>query len=114
MKPAAPVTTAFTADKVGPPGRWIASASYPVSLMSRFEAWLANSNTGVTVRGFPEGTRTAKDAARGVGWEVGQIVKSLGFVAGGKPAGALRSGANRLDEKRVAARQGENRARTEP
>jgi prolyl-tRNA editing enzyme YbaK/EbsC (Cys-tRNA(Pro) deacylase) len=33
---------------------------------------------------------------------VGQIVKSLVFVAGGRPVVALVSGANRLDERRLA------------
>ncbi len=42
-----------------------------------------------------------------MGCEVGQIVKSLVFVAGGKPVVALVSGANRLDERRLAALTGE-------
>ena len=65
--------------------------------MARFEDY------GITVRRFPEGTRTAVDAARAVGCEVGQIVKSLVFVAGGTPVVALVSGANRLDEARLGA-----------
>ncbi len=75
--------------------------------MRRFEAWLAANNAAITVKGFPQGTRTAKDAARAVGCEVGQIVKSLVFVAGGKPVIALVSGANRLDEARLATLAGE-------
>jgi prolyl-tRNA editing enzyme YbaK/EbsC (Cys-tRNA(Pro) deacylase) len=71
--------------------------------MNRFEAWLADSGIGVAVKQFPSGTRTAGDAARAVGCEVAQIVKSLVFVAGGKPVVALVSGANRLDEGRLAA-----------
>ncbi len=71
--------------------------------MSRFEAWLADSGVGVAVKQFPAGTRTASDAARAIGCEVGQIVKSLVFVAAGKPVVALVSGANRLDETRLAA-----------
>ena len=70
--------------------------------MDRFEQWLASTDFGVSVRRFPEGTRTATDAARAVGCEVGQIVKSLVFVAGGRPVVALVSGANRLDERRLA------------
>jgi len=69
----------------------------------RFEAWLATSSSGVRVREFPEGTRTAVDAARAVGCELGQIVKSLVFLAAGKPVVALVSGSNRLDERRLAA-----------
>jgi prolyl-tRNA editing enzyme YbaK/EbsC (Cys-tRNA(Pro) deacylase) len=71
--------------------------------VSRFEEWLAGTDFGVTVRKFPEGTRTATDAARAVGCEVGQIVKSLVFVAGGRPVVALVSGGNRLDEGRFGA-----------
>ena len=75
--------------------------------LNRFEAWLASTDFGVTVREFPAGTRTAVDAARAVGCDLGQIVKSLVFVAGGKPVVALVSGANRLDEKRLATVAGE-------
>jgi len=72
-------------------------------VVSRFEEWLAGADLGVNVRKFSEGTRTAADAARAVGCDVGQIVKSLVFVAGGRPVVALVSGANRLDEGRLAA-----------
>jgi prolyl-tRNA editing enzyme YbaK/EbsC (Cys-tRNA(Pro) deacylase) len=71
--------------------------------VNRFESWLAGTNTGLAVKEFPEGTRTAADAARAVGCEVGQIVKSLVFVAGGRAVVALVSGANRVDEKRLGA-----------
>ena len=71
--------------------------------MNRFEDWLATSGVGVEVKRFPESTRTAGDAAQAVGCELGQIVKSLVFVAGGRPVVALVSGANRLDEERLAA-----------
>lgn len=71
--------------------------------MNRFETWLASTDFGVSVRKFPEGTRTAIDAARAVGCEVGQIVKSLVFVAAGRPVVVLVSGANRLDERRMAS-----------
>ncbi|TMG68421.1 MAG: YbaK/EbsC family protein [Chloroflexi bacterium] len=78
-----------------------------VGALNRFESWLASTDLSVTVKEFPQGTRTAVDAARAVGCDVGQIVKSLVFVAGGKPVVALVSGANRLDEKRLAAVAGE-------
>ena len=45
----------------------------------------------VEVWRFPEGTATAPDAARAIGCEVGQIVKSLVFVADGRPVAALTS-----------------------
>jgi prolyl-tRNA editing enzyme YbaK/EbsC (Cys-tRNA(Pro) deacylase) len=46
---------------------------------------------------FPEGTKTAQAAARAVGCDVGQIVKSLVFMADGRPLVALTSGRNRAD-----------------
>ncbi len=75
--------------------------------MNRFEAWLADADAGIAVKEFPAGTRTAIDAARAVGCELGQIVKSLVFVAGGRPVVALVSGPNRLDERRLSALAGE-------
>lgn len=63
------------------------------------------------VRRFPEGTKTAQDAARAIGCEVAQIVKSLVFVAGGRPVLALTSGANRVDTGRLAALAGAAEAR---
>ena len=75
--------------------------------MRRFEAWLSEADAGVTIKEFPEGTRTAADAARAVGCDVGQIVKSLVFIAGGKPVVALMSGANRVDERRLGELAGQ-------
>ncbi len=60
----------------------------------------------VTPREFPGGTRTAEDAARAVGCELGQIVKSLAFVVDGAVVMALMAGTNRLDESRLAAAAG--------
>ena len=75
--------------------------------VTRFEAWLADSGIGIAIKQFPQGTRTAGEAASAVGCEVGQIVKSLVFVAAGRPVVALVSGANRLDEKRLATVAGQ-------
>ena len=58
---------------------------------------------------FDETTRTASDAANAIGCEVAQIVKSLLFVVGDQPVVALVSGANRLDEARLAALCGTSR-----
>jgi prolyl-tRNA editing enzyme YbaK/EbsC (Cys-tRNA(Pro) deacylase) len=57
----------------------------------------------IELRRFPEGTRTAVDAARAVGCDVGQIVKSLVFVAGDQPVLVLVSGADRADPDRLSA-----------
>jgi Cys-tRNA(Pro) deacylase len=60
----------------------------------------------IDVRRFPEGTRTAADAARAVGCDVAQIVKSLVFVDGDRPVVALVSGANRVDLAKLARAAG--------
>ena len=73
---------------------------------SRFEEWLESQGLEVPVRTYPAGTRTAEDAARAIGCEVAQIVKSLVFTARGRPVVALVSGANRLDVKRLEALAG--------
>ena len=45
------------------------------------------------IRRFPEGTKTAEDAARAIGCDVAQIVKSLVFMADDRPVIAFTSGA---------------------
>ncbi|GBL17658.1 hypothetical protein EMGBS1_04780 [Chloroflexota bacterium] len=50
----------------------------------------------IAVREFGESTRTAAEAATAVGCTLGQIVKSLVFVAAGQPVLALVSGSNQL------------------
>lgn len=57
-------------------------------------------------RQFPEGTKTAADAAAAIGVDVGQIVKSLVFAVDGDLVLAYVSGRNQLDERRLAAAAG--------
>jgi prolyl-tRNA editing enzyme YbaK/EbsC (Cys-tRNA(Pro) deacylase) len=71
--------------------------------VDRFLASVKAAGLTVEVRRFPAGTRTAPEAARAVGCEVGQIVKSLVFIADGTAFIALTSGANRADPARLAA-----------
>lgn len=65
----------------------------------------------INVREFPEGTRTAEDAARAVGSDLGAIVKSLVFVAGDEPVIAYVSGRHRLDPAKLARAAGSDRSR---
>ncbi len=74
----------------------------------------AAARKGVTldIHVFAESTHTAADAAAAVGAELGQIVKSLVFVAPGvddelEPIVCLVSGPNRVDLGRLAAVSGE-------
>jgi prolyl-tRNA editing enzyme YbaK/EbsC (Cys-tRNA(Pro) deacylase) len=59
---------------------------------------------------YPDGTRTAEDAARAIGCDVAQIVKSLVFdlvhADEVRPVMALVSGSNRLDEAKLVAAAG--------
>lgn len=68
----------------------------------------AARDRGLTIapRRFPEGTKTAADAAAAIGVDVGQIVKSLIFGVDGEVVLAYVSGANQLDEQRLAAAAG--------
>jgi prolyl-tRNA editing enzyme YbaK/EbsC (Cys-tRNA(Pro) deacylase) len=71
--------------------------------VDRVVAAAADAGLRIEVERFPEGTRTAADAARAVGCDVAQIVKSLVFVADGAPVLALTSGTNRVDPARLGA-----------
>ena len=68
----------------------------------------AATAAGLTIetRKFPEGTKTAQDAADAIGVGVGQIVKSLVFGVDDEIVMALVSGSNQLDEKKLAAAAG--------
>jgi prolyl-tRNA editing enzyme YbaK/EbsC (Cys-tRNA(Pro) deacylase) len=68
----------------------------------RFERAAAEAGLSLAISRFPDGTRTAADAARAVGCEIGQIVKSLVFMGDGQAFIALTSGPNRADPARLA------------
>lgn len=55
----------------------------------------------VEIRRYPAGTHTAQDAARAIGCEVAQIVKSLVFLVSGDAVVVLVSGADRVDEAKL-------------
>ena len=65
----------------------------------RFAASASELGIEVAVRRYPEGTRTAVDAAA----DVDQIVKSLVLMAGDQPILVRCSGANRVDLAKVGA-----------
>jgi Cys-tRNA(Pro) deacylase len=56
----------------------------------------------VEITEFAESTRTAEEAAAAVNSTLGQIVKSLVFLAGEQPVLALVSGTNRVDTEKLA------------
>jgi prolyl-tRNA editing enzyme YbaK/EbsC (Cys-tRNA(Pro) deacylase) len=74
--------------------------------VERVRAALAAAGHPDTVQSFPEGTRSAADAAAAVGCEVAQIAKSIIFRAGERAVLVIASGANRVDTAKVSAATG--------
>ena len=72
------------------------------SAIERFVAAARAKGLEPDVRRFPDGTKTADDAARAIGCDVAQIVKSLVFMADDLPVLALTSGRNRVDTQALA------------
>jgi prolyl-tRNA editing enzyme YbaK/EbsC (Cys-tRNA(Pro) deacylase) len=66
--------------------------------VDRFQDEARARGLAIEVREFPQGTRTAEDAAAAIGCDVAQIVKSLVFMADDEPVLVLTSGANRVHE----------------
>ena len=66
----------------------------------------AAAGLAIEVQRFPEGTRTADDAARAIGCEVAAIAKSIVLDSDRGPVLVLTSGSNRVDYDKVAAALG--------
>ncbi|MDR7419856.1 MAG: YbaK/EbsC family protein [Armatimonadota bacterium] len=79
------------------------------SATERVAQALAEHGLQAEISEFPQGTRTAEDAARAIGTTLGQIVKSLVFVADDRPVLALASGKNRVDARKLARAAGAGR-----
>ena len=73
-----------------------------MNAIDRFIGEAEASGLDVEVQRYPDGTRTAADAAAAVGCKVDQIVKSLVFMADVRPILILCSGARRVDEEKLA------------
>ncbi|MDR7521160.1 MAG: YbaK/EbsC family protein [Armatimonadota bacterium] len=72
------------------------------SATDRVRQALEAAGVSVEILEFPQGTRTAQDAARAIGTTLGQIVKSLVFIADGRPVLVLASGKNQVDPTKLA------------
>lgn len=83
------------------------------SSVERVRAALLAAGHPDTIQAFPEGTRSAADAAAAVGCEVAQIAKSIVFRAGARAVLVIASGANRVDMGKVAAAIGQPVKRAE-
>src|ERR1700736_3063397 len=78
----------------------------PLSAPERVRAALTAGGVEARIREFAVSTRTAQEAADAIGTSVGQIVKSLAFIAGDAPVLALVSGKNQLDPARLGSLTG--------
>lgn len=75
---------------------------------ARFQDLLRQAGFANEVQELAASTRTSAEAAAALGCEVAQIAKSIVFRGGsGRAVLVIASGANRIDEKKVAAALGE-------
>jgi prolyl-tRNA editing enzyme YbaK/EbsC (Cys-tRNA(Pro) deacylase) len=79
--------------------------------VERVTEFLRSAGAEVRVEEFADGTPTAQAAARAVGCELSQIVKSLVFDCDGKPVVAMVPGDRRADADKIAAAAGGRLAR---
>jgi prolyl-tRNA editing enzyme YbaK/EbsC (Cys-tRNA(Pro) deacylase) len=69
----------------------------------RVQTALAAAGSRATIRELPDSTRTSAEAAAALGVAVGQIAKSLVFLAGGQPVMVVASGVDRVDVAKLCA-----------
>jgi Cys-tRNA(Pro) deacylase len=75
------------------------SAEHPN--VAQVRAYAQERGVAIDIKRFAATTRTAEDAARQIGTQVERIVKSLVFIADGRPLIVLCSGDNRVSVKRL-------------
>jgi len=88
----------------------VETRSWPEEV-ERVAAFLRESGAESRLEEFADGTPTAEDAAKAVGCELAQIVKSLVFDCGGRYVLELVPGDRRADPAKVAAAAGSAAAR---
>jgi prolyl-tRNA editing enzyme YbaK/EbsC (Cys-tRNA(Pro) deacylase) len=80
----------------------VVTRSWPEEV-EQVAAYLRESGAESRIEEFSEGTPTAEDAAKAVGCELGQIVKSLVFDCDGRSVLVMVPGDRRADRGKVAA-----------
>src|SRR5207253_1725694 len=90
--------------------RAVATRSWPEEV-ERVAAYLRESGAESRIEEFSEGTPTAEDAAKAVGCELAQIVKSLVFDCDGRSILVLVPGDRRADTAKISAAAGCSKAR---
>jgi prolyl-tRNA editing enzyme YbaK/EbsC (Cys-tRNA(Pro) deacylase) len=73
---------------------------------ARVQTALAAAGSPAIVRELPESAHSSAEAAAALGVDVGQIAKSLVFMADGEPVLVVLRGADRLDPVRLGAHLG--------
>jgi prolyl-tRNA editing enzyme YbaK/EbsC (Cys-tRNA(Pro) deacylase) len=79
--------------------------------VERVTSYLREAGAEVRVEEFKDGTPTAQAAARAVGCDLGQIVKSLVFKCDGEPVLVMVPGDRRADSRKIAQAAGTRNAR---
>src|SRR5512145_2333512 len=75
---------------------------------------LAAAGVATAITEYDVPARTSAEAARVLGCEVGEIAKSLVFrTSSGQPVLVIASGANRVDERKIAALVGDSVAKAD-
>lgn len=77
------------------------------SAISQVEEAAAKKGFQLQVKTFPQSTKSASEAANALGISIGQIGKSLLFIAGGRPLLCISSGLNKVDEEKLSHLTGE-------
>jgi prolyl-tRNA editing enzyme YbaK/EbsC (Cys-tRNA(Pro) deacylase) len=88
----------------------VAARSWPEEV-ERVAAYLREAGAESRIEEFSEGTPTAEDAAKAVGCELAQIVKSLVFDCDGRSILVLVPGDRRADRAKISAAAGCSKAR---
>lgn len=68
-------------------------------------------NLNIQIQFFDSSTATSEQAAENIGCELGQIAKSIAFMADGEPVLIIASGDRRIEEKKLAKLLGISRKR---
>jgi prolyl-tRNA editing enzyme YbaK/EbsC (Cys-tRNA(Pro) deacylase) len=71
--------------------------------VERVASYLREAGAEARIEEFRRGTPTAREAARAIGCELAQIVKTIVFECDGRPAVVLVPGDRRADAAKVAA-----------
>jgi prolyl-tRNA editing enzyme YbaK/EbsC (Cys-tRNA(Pro) deacylase) len=90
--------------------RLVSERAWPQEV-ERVATFLREAGVESRVEEFSDGTPTAEDAARAVGCELGQIVKSLVFDCDGRSIVVLVPGDRRADKRKIAEAAGCGSAR---